>query len=103
MNSFQKLLGAAFLIIALSIAYYLVIFIPKKNTQQLKQKAQLENQRLINQKDLQNCLDDVNNRFQNAMKTNIDKGNTTSGESFKIFMDFYQKLKDECFKKYPTK
>jgi len=51
----------------------------------------------VKQVQLQNCLDEVSERFGNALK---DKKNVPYEEA-KIVIELFQKQKDECFKKYP--
>jgi len=67
----------------------------KKSRLKKKQKKRLGT---VKQMQLQNCLDEVSERFGNALK---DKNNVLSYEGAKIVIELFQKQKDECFKKYP--
>jgi len=49
------------------------------------------------QKQLQNCLDDVSSRASKAFENNKNLNN----DDLKIILDFIQKQKDDCFKKFP--
>jgi len=55
---------------------------------------------IVRQAQLQNCLDEVSNRFGNAINNMKDTENI-SYEGVKIIFDLFQKQRDECFRKYP--
>ena len=80
----------------------------------MKQKSEIESLMLLreaaqqesenakessNRKLLENCLDDINTRFTGAVSEL--SGRNISDSQTKIILDFYQKQKDECFRKYP--
>lgn len=76
------------LIIAASIFYYLVIFLPEK------EKAK-QNQQTLNRVNLDKCLNDVKTRFSNVDFKNIEREST-----IKIMFDQFDKQKEDCFKQY---
>ena len=45
---------------------------------------------------LQNCLDEISERFTNATKDR----KSVPAEEAKLIVELYQKQRDECFKKY---
>lgn len=102
MNTFQKMIGTSILIISLSVAYYFVIYIPKKDKNILEQKKleQSKIEEIANQNRtlLTNCLEEVSTRFSNAFK---EQSGNISNETAKIIIDFSEKQKNDCFKKYP--
>jgi len=55
---------------------------------------------IVRQAQLQNCLDEVSNRFGDAINNMKDTENI-SYEGVKIIFDLFQKQRDECFRKYP--
>lgn len=104
------LLSVAALIVALSIGYYFVIFLPQKEQekiQQEKQKNTAMEEKKTNEKLLLNyCLEDAEKSYNyNWNKTCStqrleDECNLPSNMADSI--DNYRKQqKDECFKKYP--
>ena len=103
MKLHQLILTFSFLIIALSIAYYLVIFLPQKEQSKIDQeKLELEAKEKIllqNKVGLENCLNDVYERFMKAFEDS--KTRTLSLEAQKILIDEFNKQKENCFKKYP--
>lgn len=96
------------LLVGVSIFYYLVIFLPQKNNQQLEQKLQLESlntyKQVSNQKALEECLTEVNGRL--AKITPADMKNL-SAEASKVvlttILEALKQAKEECYKKYPQK
>jgi hypothetical protein len=98
MNS-KNMITVSFLIIALSIAYYLVIFLPEKNKQQLERETQL---RVLNQKALEACLDEVDQRiiFNPEFEESL-KGVPANTQNVNFLMDVIKGEKEECYKKYP--
>ena len=70
--------------------------------QEALQQESAEQQVTLKQKQLQECLDGVDKRFRDSY-TDVSKSGSMTNESVKILLDFYQKQKDECFKKYPLK
>jgi hypothetical protein len=97
MNS-KNGITASFLIIALSIAYYLVIFLPEKNKQQLEHEQQL---RAANQQALEACLDEVDQRLFSPEAQESMKGVPGTSENIQLLMDMIKGEKEECYKKYP--
>jgi hypothetical protein len=97
MNS-KNIITASFLIIALSIAYYLVIFLPEKSKQQLEHDQQL---RVSNQKALEACLDGVDQRIFSPEVEESMKGVPANSENVNFLMDVIKQEKEECYKKYP--
>lgn len=75
------------LIIAASIFYYLVIFLPEK------EKAK-QNQQILAKEDLNKCLSETKTRFGNIFNE-IENTN-----NFKIVLDQFDKQKEDCFKQY---
>lgn len=110
------------LIVALSIAYYLVIFLPQKEktrVEQQKQDQQTEEQKEnaekaeISKKENQNklllsaCLADADDNYWNYMELNgTGKRTDKNGvNAYQRYWDAAEKIKkeetDTCFKKYP--
>jgi hypothetical protein len=73
----------------------------KKETLEQKMKAdeQARLDREAEQVLLQGCLDEIKERFGNAVE---DKNNVPYEEA-KMMLGLYQKERDECFRKYPLK
>ena len=105
------LISISLLTLAIAVFYYLVVFIPsnegKKRAAELKKLEQQENEKLaenvgkiVDRDNLNECLDEVNQRFQKAIK-NLEGQNLTL-EAQKLVIDEFGKQKDECFKKFPT-
>lgn len=94
---------ASVLIVTLSITHYLTIFLPQKEQTRLKQQKALETERttkrITNRLLLQDCLDEVNTRFQKVFEGTT--GKYLTDQQAKILIDTWQKEKDECFRKYP--
>lgn len=65
-----------------------------KNEEQMRIDTEKSNS--TKQMQLQNCLNEVANRFSNA----LDASKNISNEEAKIIIDLNQKQKDECFRKY---
>lgn len=89
------------LIVALSIAYYLVIFLPHKATQALEQQKQeqqaKEHTAQVSKQALEKCLADVDIKM-----AEITKGKSAIGASeTKFYMDFRTENIDKCFRTYP--
>lgn len=63
----------------------------------LREEGDRERLTTTKQQQLQNCLDEVSERYKNAVKGK----NNVPYEEVKIFIEFYQKQRDECFRKYP--
>lgn len=114
----QIITTVSFLIIALSLAYYFVIFIP--NNEQEKLRIQQENfsQEQIRYEsrevDLTHCLNSARQEYKELLegackellKTN-SKANCiaylTGNGVLKILVDSEKKDEDECYKRYPPK
>lgn len=94
----------AILLIAFSIFYYLVIFQPQKNAQQLQQQLQLESvdsyRQTSDQKMLSDCLDGVNRKFSDPKFQEVIKGVKANSEDAKVILDLLKQQKEECYKKY---
>ncbi|GEM_PF-5741237 len=93
------------LLVSFSIFYYLVVFLPQKNNQQIEQKTQTEilktYSQITNQQKLQECLDDVNKRVSDPKFSEAMKGVKVNSNEAKVVLDLIKQLKDECYKKYP--
>lgn len=102
----KRILALSFLIIALAIGYYLVIYIPQKNQelldlqkQQLQQQAALQKQKqqqaTANRKALTICLDQARASYNVAWRADCrDEGLLPSGcneASIKLSFEDYQK------------
>lgn len=95
-------------IIALSIAYFLVIFLPSKERMRNdleKEKIRLEaNDKKNKEEKLQNCLDAAKNRFSSDFDLNVKKiGNKDGSLPYYLVEQFNKTLNDEqelCVKKY---
>lgn len=95
----------AILLISFSIFYYLVIFLPQKNNQQLEQKFNSEvlksAREASNRAGLESCLDKVNKGFIKLIEATKEDGTVISNDGAKIILDFVEQKKEECYKKYP--
>jgi predicted membrane protein len=109
-NWFKIIIAFSILIVAVSIGYYFIIYIPKINADKLaEQKAQqrLEaNTKLTNQTNLQDCLDQA----ATDSSTQWDKNCSTRGlkNDCSLPMDVSDSIgkaevnqKNDCFKQYP--
>jgi len=106
------ILSIASLIIALSIAYYFVIFLPEKERSKLnlelkEQEARTEKQK-INSVLLDDCLNDVGIRMNNSWNEvckakGLKEDCLQSLDVVEIHDKRNVELKNECFKKYPQK
>lgn len=98
-----------FLIVGLSIAYYLVIYIPQRDKakieQQNQQAQQQVEQKQTNAVNLENCLEyenetrnkNMQSLFEQAKKTKLPVGQ----DSLDSLEKNYQERKDDCFKRFP--
>lgn len=87
---FYLVVIAIVLSVVLSIAYYLVVLLPQKRA-----KKGLSNKVL-----LQQCLDEANERLDEALES---YESVVSEEYLERSEDLYQKQKEECIKKYPVR
>lgn len=94
MTTFQRIISVSLLLITISIGYYFIFFLPK---QKIEEKAQKENQQQINNKLLQNCLDEINTKIKKTFVGSISSGTRNT------LLDYFQKEEDNCFKRYPIK
>ncbi|OGK11316.1 hypothetical protein A2768_01500 [Candidatus Roizmanbacteria bacterium RIFCSPHIGHO2_01_FULL_37_16] len=103
-NFIKTAIVIAVLLISSSIFYYLVIFLPQQSKQQLEQKIQLEGldtyKETTTQQQIQDCLDEVNNRFTDPELTEKLKGKPINNQEAKFIIDLWESKKDECYKKY---
>ena len=106
----KKIIALSFLIIAFSIGYYFIIFLPKQD--QIKydlQKSEqvLKDQRIAgNKKSLGVCID----KAEQKMQKNWDDNCKTKGLKEKCLQPLeivtlqntrLEELKNDCFKQYP--
>ena len=84
---FYLVVIAFVLAVILSIAYYLVVLLPQKRA-----KKGLSNKVL-----LQQCLDETNERLDEALES---YESVVSIEYLERAQDLYQQQKEECIKKY---
>lgn len=102
---------AGALIIALAVAYYLVVYIPKKDNEKIKQQKQEQTAQSQEKEtrayNLNNCLE--KNR-ENQLNTNLGfvemqkKGEISNASLNKIIDENNKRVEKEeinCFKKYP--
>ena len=104
------LLAVSALIIALSVGYYFVIFLPQREQEKINLQKQLqaeaENKRKSDKVSLNSCLDAANNAsYENWNKYCEIEGlkkdcNLPNDQSEKV-NNHTKELKEECFKKYP--
>ena len=109
-NRNTLLFAISALIIALSIGYYFVIFLPQKEQKKINLQKQMqtetENKRNSDRVSLDSCLGNANNAsYDNWNKYCEIEGlkkdcNLPNYQSEKI-NNYTKELKDECFKKYP--
>lgn len=98
----------ALLLVSISIFYYFVIFLPQQNQAQLEQKVQMKSldtyMQVTNQKNLEACLNQVNQRYANMPTGTM--GRVTAAEAKVILDALFKAVKEsreECYKKFPTK
>lgn len=99
MTNFQKILSISLLIAVLSLAYYLVIFLPRKE----EAKHQLEIQRLSN---LNLCIQqsqaNANNRWNADCEANdLGDGCSLDYQHAKYHRDTAEQEINMCYKTYP--
>ena len=112
---------AGALIVALSIAYYLVVFLPKKEkmileqqkaVQQQEQQAkddavkQVDDAKAVSIKNLQDCLDKAGTNKNDEWNINCkimkrDNDCPLPPATATFITDNYTKAKDTCLKEYP--
>jgi|GEM_PF-6006785 len=92
---------AGMLVIAFSAAYYFVIFLPKRDMMKIelerKEKEVEFDERASKYKALEDCLNNVDEKFREILKDKTD----VSANSAKFYIEMREKEKEECFKKYP--
>lgn len=89
-------------IVALSIGYYFVVFVPKIEGEKIELKKTEIEQKRINQNLFNECIDQVNANFQEVLKEMGNKVVVTK-ENWKIMQDMIKEQKEDCFKKYSQK
>ena len=111
-TSFQKLVATSLVIVALSFAYYLILFLPQKEQQRLKQEQQKEQQdnQLRQQQllGLQQCLQNAENRtnyfrIKNCIDLGLENGCDLPRNRIEDVKNFLESLKQDCYKAYPQK
>lgn len=116
-NFFRAVLAISIILIALSISYYFVVFIPNKEKYRLeleKQKIQAEQQKYTNgvkEKQskiilLNKCLDDAHESLSKDWDAQCKVQGKQSECTLQSFVSDklelrYKEIKEECFKKYP--
>ena len=90
------------LLIGASIFYYLVIFLPQKNQQQLNSETVKTIQEASNQDALNSCLNDVNQRVSKTL-AEAKSSTTITADGLKLILQLAQQQKDNCYKQYPQK
>lgn len=96
------------LIVALSIAYYLVIFLPKKESEKFKLQKynldKLEIEKTFNKASLEKCLSDAEKEYMRYAEINGNKKDDGTVWAQNDVWDRAEKnrkeTKDECFTKY---
>lgn len=106
----KNIVAASLLIIALSFAYYFVIFLPEKEKAKLEQEKieqeDKQKQWLLNKTGLENCLKDAEkteNDFWNKTCKDVlgKKDGCLLPQDYADRVDAHGKnLREECFKKY---
>lgn len=98
----------AILLVSFSVFYYLVIFLPQQNKQQMQQQIQLESfdtyKQITNQQKLETCLNEVNQRFKDMTLPTDKMRNVSAAEANVILNAVFKQLeqsKNECYKKFP--
>ena len=99
------IVGSVFLV-AVAIFYYLVIYIPQKESQKIERQKLEQEAKKTNQKTLEGCLQDVEaryNDFWNKMCKTQGLEDDCSLPTYKVdsAKEYLKNWKDECFKKYP--
>lgn len=93
----------AILLVSFSIFYYLVIFLPQKNDQQLEQRVQLEGfntyKETTAQQNAQACVEELNKRIADPSFAEKFKGVRVNSQEAKVILDYIKQQKDECYKK----
>lgn len=83
------------------LGYGYLDYIYKKDalSQKVAKETQDEQIKIQTQLKLNTCLADVESRLKTALGDLKNQNLSNSG--FNTLLDFFQKQKDECFKKYP--
>ncbi|SRR6266704_1218639 len=114
----MKLLGIAAIIVALTVGYYFVIYLPQKDkaqqsakdSQQAQQQAAQEAQKEQQKQDLQDCLTQAQNKFDNYLQLNSSPNpqpsqpDARTWNSWQLEDDASKQLSDDktlCLKEYP--
>lgn len=97
-NILKLFLAVSFLIIALAVAYYLIIFLPHKENLRTQEQN-------IKKEALNKCLDDEKRAkektVENYLKIKKEGRNFDLSSALEDTDRDYQEKKDDCFKKYP--
>lgn len=96
MNLFQKLIGVSILICALSISYYLLVFLPSQKKEELKLnenklKYQIEKDK---KNDEQKRLENIKNDLRQITQEAKDEYNSAREECINIANRNYQSFKE---------
>lgn len=102
----KNAIAASFIVVALSVAYYFVVFLPQKDREQLKIQAEQQDKSRTNKILLNSCLDLARQQEQKFWASECEakglKDDCLLPQYNANRADSYEKeLKDECFKKYP--
>jgi len=106
----KYILSLSFLIIAFSIGYYFVIYLPSQAQirYELQQSEQAFKERMVreNQQNLETCVLNAeqlmrNNWNQQCKEKGLAENCSQSVEMVTLQDTRVKALKDECFKKYP--
>jgi len=105
--STKNIVAFSFLIVALSIAYYFVIFLPSIEKNKLKLEESSQEDDVSSKVLLDECLNRVKNNMTSVIETRC-KDKTSDNcivpdKEVKLYTDIYESEKNDCFKKFPQK
>lgn len=91
------LLALSFLIIASSIAYYFIIFLPGMAKSEMSRTV-------FNKNEQSNCLEEVRQRFQNISdgRPFENMNYEQAQKSFTTLLDEVQRQRENCIKQFPS-
>lgn len=96
MNTFQKLLGTSLLIIAFSIAYYLIIFLPKAESEKLSQQTTNSIRKELKEMQLQQDKDQEEKDKKSNLDYCLSSAAITNGTSWREECKALGLLSQEC-------
>lgn len=105
MTAFQKAFLAIIAVLVLSLAYYLVVFLPQKEKMRLKEAETIRQESSLG---LRACIakaEDDRLAFwnQNCSSSGLDDNCSLPTETSNNVTKYYESWKDDCYKLYSQK